>query len=122
MTSYQVTAQMETTQSQATIRLAFMECAGAYYKIVRTYKTSPQTEYFRIRDSSNDNIVYKIQSGHSHTARQDWIHYICITVDRFDVIFDSTTTYWVTDSYFYMYAVLPDGEEEMVLKGRYDSL
>ena len=121
MTSYQVTAQMATAQSQVTISLAFMECAGTYYKIVRTYKTSPQSEFFRIRDSSNDNIVYQIQSGHSHPASQDWTHYLCITVDRFDVIFDSTSTYWTSDSYFYMYSLLPDGEEEMVLKGRYDS-
>ncbi|KNB41242.1 hypothetical protein JH06_5620 [Blastocystis sp. subtype 4] len=121
MTSYQVTAQMATAQSQVTISLAFMECAGTYYKIVRTYKSSPQNEFFRIRDSSNDNIVYQIQSGHSHPASQDWTHYLCITVDRFDVIFDSTSTYWTSDSYFYMYSLLPDGEEEMVLKGRYDS-
>ncbi|KNB42200.1 hypothetical protein JH06_4495 [Blastocystis sp. subtype 4] len=121
LTSYQITSQVGTTQLQASISIAFTECTGAYYKIVRTYKTSPQNEYFRIRDTSNDNIVYEIESGHSHTANADWTHYLCITVDRFDVTFDSTSAYWYSGSYYYMYLMLSDGEEEMVLKGRYDS-
>ncbi|KAK8806653.1 hypothetical protein WA171_004334 [Blastocystis sp. BT1] len=120
-TSYQITSTMGTTSLQTSISIAFTECTGAYYKIVRTYESSPQNEYFRIRDSSNDNILYEIQSGHTHPAYLDWETYLCITVERFDVTFYSTSTYWMSDSYYYMYALLPDGEEEMVVKGRYDN-
>ena len=120
-TLYQITSQIGTNQITASINIAFTECAGTYYKILRTYKTSPQNEFFRIRDTSNDNILFEVQSGHSHTAGEDWITYLCITVDRFDVTFDSTSTYWYSGSYYYMYSLLPDGEEEMVLKGRYDA-
>ncbi|KAK8792628.1 hypothetical protein WA171_002581 [Blastocystis sp. BT1] len=120
-TSYQITSTMGTTPLQTSISIAFTECTGAYYKIVRTYASSPQNEYFRIRDSSNDNIVYEIQSGHTHPANLNWETYLCITVERFDVAFYSTSNYWISGSYYYMYALLPDGEQEMVVKGRYDS-
>ncbi|KNB44045.1 hypothetical protein JH06_2168, partial [Blastocystis sp. subtype 4] len=119
--TYTVTSTVTSPSVTATLTITFTECSGTLYKIIRTYKTNPQNEYFRIRDSSNDNILYEIESGHSHSASTDWTHYLCITVDRFDVAFYSTSTYWYSGSYYYMYYMLPDGEEEMVLKGRYDS-
>ena len=41
-------------------------------------------------------------------------------MERFDVAFYSTATNWYANSYFYMYYLLPDNEEEMILKGYYD--
>ncbi|KNB41501.1 hypothetical protein JH06_5108 [Blastocystis sp. subtype 4] len=120
-TSYLITSTMGTIQLQTSISITFTECAGAFYRILRTYTYSPQYEYFRLRDSSNDNILYEIQSGHTHAANVNWETYLCITVERFDVAFYSTSTYWYSGSYYYMYAMLPDGEEEMVVKGRYDN-
>ena len=64
--------------------------------------------------------MYEIQYDHSHPASQDWTHYLCLNVDRFDVSFYSTSTYWMSGSYYYMYYMLPEGEQEMVVKGRYD--
>ena len=121
LTTYQITALIGTTQVQTSISIAFTECVGTYYKIVRSYKTIPQTEFFRIRDTSNDELIYEVQSGHTHPSNTDWTHYLCINVDRFDVTFDSDSSYWSSGSYYYMYAMLPDGEEEMVVKGRYDA-
>ncbi|KNB41646.1 hypothetical protein JH06_4874, partial [Blastocystis sp. subtype 4] len=121
LTSYQITSTMGTTQFQTSISITFIECAGQFYRILRTYTSNPQYEYFRIRDSSNDDILYEIQSDHTHAANTDWETYLCITVDRFDVAFYSTSTCWYSGSYYYMYSLLPDGEEEMVLKGRYDN-
>ena len=120
-TSYQITSTMGTTVRQTTISLAFIDCTGTLYKILRTHRLNAQYEYFRIRDSSNDNILYQIQSGHSLSSNADWTHYLCVTVDRFDVAFYSTSTYWGSGSYYYMYYMLPDGEEEMIVKGRYDN-
>ncbi|KAK8807821.1 hypothetical protein WA171_000770 [Blastocystis sp. BT1] len=119
--TYTVTSTVVSPSVTATLTITFTECYGTLYKIVRTYKTNPQYEYFRIRDSSNDDILYEINSGHSHSAGQDWTHYLCLNVDRFDVAFYSTSNYWYSGSYYYMYYMLPDGEEEMVLKGRYDN-
>ena len=65
-------------------------------------------------------MIFEVPVNHTHPGSQDWIHCIDIDVDRFDVVFNSTTSSWKKNSYFYLYAMLPDGEEEMVLKGRYD--
>ncbi|KAK8800128.1 hypothetical protein WA171_004763 [Blastocystis sp. BT1] len=118
--TYTISSAITTPAATGVLTITFTECSGAFYKIVRTYKTSPQNEYFRIRDSSNDNIVYEIHSAHSHPASKDWTHYLCLNVDRFDVSFYSTSTYWISGSYYYMYYMLPEGEQEMVVKGRYD--
>ena len=90
------------------------------YKIVRTYKSDPQNEYFRFYDSSNMNVVYEIQQGHSSPASTNWEHYLCMTVERFDVTFYSTSNYWASGSYFNLYYMLPNDEQELVVKGRYD--
>ena len=66
------------------------------------------------------NVIFEVPVNHTHPGSQDWIHCIDIDVDRFDVVFNSTTSSWKKNSYFYLYAMLPDGEEEMVVKGRYD--
>ena len=65
--------------------------------------------------------IFEVPVNHTHPGSQDWIHCIDIDVDRFDVVFNSTTSSWKKNSYFYLYAMLPDGEEEMVVKGRYDA-
>ena len=66
-------------------------------------------------------MIFEVPVNHTHPASQNWIHCIDIDVDRFDVVFNSTTSSWKKNSYFYLYAMLPDGEEEMVVKGRYDA-
>ncbi|KAK8808957.1 hypothetical protein WA171_001086 [Blastocystis sp. BT1] len=91
------------------------------YKIVRTYQSRPELEFFSIYDTATGNVIFEVPVNHTHPERKDWIHCIDIDVDRFDVVFNSTTTSWEKNSYFYLYHMLPDGEEEMVLKGRYDT-
>ena len=119
-TTYTVTAQYDGSQMTGTVNIAFNECSGGFYKILRTYKSNPQTEYFRIRDSSNDNIIFEVPSGHSHEANKDWVKYLCITVERFDIsVYDPS--YWITGSYLYLYLMLPNNEQELVTKMRYDS-
>ncbi|KNB44582.1 hypothetical protein JH06_1834, partial [Blastocystis sp. subtype 4] len=119
--TYTISSSMVSPPISKTLSITFTDCVGTLYKIVRSYKGSPQMEYFRIRDSSNDNIVYEVSSGHSHPSGKDWETYLCISVDRFDVAYYSTSNYWSSGSYYYMYALLPDGEQEMVVKGRYDA-
>ena len=119
---YTVTATVGTIQATGTITLAFTDCANSLYKIVRTYQSSPQNEYFRIYDTSNNNIIYDVTQGHLHNANVDWTYYLCISQERFDIVFYNTDNYWQSNSYFYMYYELPNGEQEMVVKGRYDNL
>ena len=66
-------------------------------------------------------MIFEVPVNHTHPGSQNWIHCIDIDVDRFDVVFNSTFSLWPSKSYFYLYHMLPDGEEEMVLKGRYDA-
>ncbi|KAK8791623.1 hypothetical protein WA588_001935 [Blastocystis sp. NMH] len=117
-TTYQVSATVQGQTYQGSFSLTVSDCTGTLYKMVRTYKTNPEKEYFRIRDTSNDDILFEVESGHSHSADKEWTKYLCISVERFDVAFYSTATNWYANSYFYMYYLLPDNE--MILKGYYD--
>ena len=58
-------------------------------------------------------MIFEVPVNHTHPGSQNWTHCIDIDVDRFDVVFNSTTTSWRENSYFYLYHMLPDGEEEM---------
>ncbi|KAK8808096.1 hypothetical protein WA171_001321 [Blastocystis sp. BT1] len=118
---YTVTSTMVTPPIQSILNLTFIQCSGSIYRIEQTYMDDPDEEYFTIRDTSNESILFRIQRDHSHREYVRWTHYLCLNVDRFDVTFDSTSTYWSSGSYYYMYHMLPDGEEEMVVKGRYDT-
>ena len=117
-TTYQVSATVQGQTYQGSFSLTVSDCTGTLYKMVRTYKTNPEKEYFRIRDTSNDDILFEVESGHSHSADKEWTKYLCISVERFDVAFYSTATNWYANSFFYMYYLLPDNE--MFLKGYYD--
>ena len=117
---FSVTGYAGSNQITGTFTLSFVDCLGSLYKIVRTYKAAPEDEYFRIYDTSTMTTIYEIQAGHSHKSNYDWEYFLCITVDRFDVNLYSTTTFWVANSYFYLYYILPNDELEMVMKGRYD--
>ena len=117
-TTYQVSATVQGQTYQGSFSLTVSDCTGTMFMIQRTYKTSPETEYFRIRDTSNDDILFEVESGHSHSADKEWTKYLCISVERFDVAFYSTATNWYANSFFYMYYLLPDNE--MILKGYYD--
>ena len=118
---YSVSTMIGTVQAAGTFTLEFTDCATSMYKIVREYKLSPQSEAFRFYDSSNMNIIYEIQAGHNHAANQNWVQLICIAPERFDVVFSNTGNYWSSGSYFYLYYMLPNGEQEMVVKGRFDA-
>ena len=117
-TTYQVSATVQGQTYQGSFSLTVSDCTGTMFMIQRTYITSPETEYFRIRDTSNDDILFEVESGHSHSADKEWTTYLCISVERFDVAFYSTATNWYANSFFYMYYLLPDNE--MILKGYYD--
>ena len=69
-TTYTITAAGQ-YPATGTISLSVIDCASSLYKIVRTYKSGPQNESFRIRDSSNDAVIYEVNNGHSHSANQN---------------------------------------------------
>ena len=119
-TTYTVTSNGEYTCT-ATLTITTMDCASLY-KIVRTYLFNPQMESFRIRDSSNDQVIYEVNTGHNHPATEEWTHLLCITQDHFDLTLYHTSSNWVQNSYISIYYLISQSEEEMILKARYDSI
>ena len=119
-TTYTLTSNDQYT-STATLTITTIHCASLY-KIVRTYLFNPQMESFPIRDSSNDQVIYEVNTGHNHPATEEWTHLLCITQDRFDVALYHTSSYWVQYSYMSIDYLISQSEEEMILKARYDSI
>ncbi|KNB41443.1 hypothetical protein JH06_5453 [Blastocystis sp. subtype 4] len=76
---YTITSSLMNHSITGTLTLSFTDCDGTLYKIVRTYKTSPQNEFFRIRNSYDDTLLFELEAGHSHPASRDWTQYLCMT-------------------------------------------
>ena len=120
-TTYTITAQTGTQTLTGTVTMSFTDCTGTMIRILRTYKSSASYEGFRIRNTANDDILLEVMTGHTNPDNTDVVSYLCVTVDRFDVTLYCTNLYWMSDSYLYVYGMLPDGQEELLLKTRYDS-
>ena len=120
MATYTVTATAGSSTLSGTVSLTFTECQGTLLRILRTYKSWASKEAFRIRNTDNDALLMEVAVDHSYPNSQDHVDYFCVTVDRFDVTLDCSYTYWISGSYIYVYAVLTDDKEELLLKARFD--
>ena len=120
-TTYTVTAMGGSAQLSGTVSLAFTECAGTMIHVLRTYGYVNSDEGFRVRNTVNDDILMEVPTGHSHPGGEDWHGYLCVAVDQFDVTLYSTDTHWYSYSFIYLYGMLPEGKEELLLKARFDS-
>ena len=76
-----------------------IDCTSSLYKIVRTYKSGPQNESFRVRDSSNDAVILEVNRGHSSPANTDAEYFMCTDKERFDVALYSSSNIWASGSY-----------------------
>ena len=120
-TTYTVTATAGSKSITGTVTLTFTDCQGTLLRIVRTYRNPAEAEAFRIRDTATDALLMEVPIGHSYPGGRDQVDFFCVTVERFDVTLDCSGTLWAYNSYIYVYAVLVDQEEELLLKARYDS-
>ena len=120
-TTYTVTSNMNPTIVTSTVTITVNECTGTMYKVLRQYGRFPDGEWFRFRDTSNDDILLEVPPDHGHEASSVHTYYLCITMDRFDLTVYCNSKYWYMGSYVYVYYMLPNGEEEMIGKNRYDA-
>ena len=119
-TTYTISASTGGSSISGTITLTFTECEGTMIQIQRVYNGLSSSEGFRIRNTENDDILLDVPLGHNHPSSGTWIHYLCVTVDRFDVTLYSGSTVWSVSSFLYLYGMLPEGQNEMLLKARFD--
>ena len=121
-TVYTINAEAGTRTVSGTLTLTFMDCAGSMLRIRRAYQGRASSEAFHIRNTANDEMLLDVPIGHSHPSSSDTIIYYCMTAERFDVTLESDYNTWEKNSYLYVYMILPENEEELMLKARYDSL
>ena len=121
-TVYSVTAQVSGAPASGTVTLTFSDCAGSMLRILRTYRYSPSTEGFRIRNTDNDELLLNVATGNTFPLNRDREDFFCVTVSRYDVTVEGTNDDWSSKSYLYIYELLPEGEQELLVKMRYDSL
>ena len=65
-TPYTIRSVMGNVQRQANLTIEFTDCEGTLYRITRTYQKHPDIEYFRIRDTSNGNIIFEAIRAQSY--------------------------------------------------------
>ena len=120
-TTYTVLAQAGSVTASGTITLTFTSCEGSMIRILRTYKYSASTESFHIRNTDTDEMIFNVPPNHNNPSAKDKEDYLCLTADRYDVSIIGTGRTWYEKSNLYIYSLLPEGEEEMVLMAHYDS-
>ena len=120
-TTYTITASTGSASIQGTVTLTFTDCSGTMIHILRAYRFNTEYEAFRIRNTANDEILLDVPLGQTLPMYTDWHYYLCVMADRFDVTLYSSNNAWVVNSFLYIYGLLPEGTEEMLLKGRYDA-
>lgn len=106
--------------ARATVTLTSIDCPSFMYTIVRTYTRSGSNECFTIRESATDNLLYEEACGVSRPMNTVVTSFICTDVDSFYVTLSSRLYSWFARSYLIINYVIGDGEEEMILKTRYD--
>ena len=104
---------------QTTVTLSFTECSGTMLHIRRTYNWNGELEGFRIRNTADDSLLYEVPVREQHPMGT-WDDYFCVNVERYDLTLNCEETSWAMNSYIYLYSVRSDGEEDLLVKGRYD--
>ena len=119
-TTYTVTATAGSQTATGTVTITFTECQGTLLTIIRTYQYSGNIEAFRIRNTATDELLMEVPIGHTNPANTDVANTLCVNAERYDVTLDCSDIHWYQNSYIYVYAMLADGESELMLKARYD--
>ena len=120
-TTFTITGVDGSRHVKGTVTLSFESCQGTLYHVLRTYRVSPNAEFFHIRDASTGEVLLEAGSGHTLPANEDHSDYLCVKASSFDVSIDASTPYWQPGSYLFLYAVISNTEEELLLKTRFDS-
>ena len=120
-TTYTISAQLNGETITGTVTMTFTECEGTMLRILRTYRSNASTEGFRIRNTANDDILLEVMTGHTNPDNTDTVNYLCVTAERFDVTLYGTLAFWRSESYIYVYSLLPGNTEELLLRARYDA-
>jgi len=96
---YTVTSTMVTPPIQSILNLTFIHCSGSVYKIIRNYMDNPQNEYFSIQDTSNESILYQINSGHSSSSLL--VELVSLSIHVYISLFNSSLTLILLNQYSY---------------------
>jgi len=121
MTTYTITATSGSRTASGTVGLAFTDCQGTMLRIVRMNQADCTNEAYRIRNTANDEMLLNVEFGHPCTSGEESVDFLCVTAERYDVTVDGNQ-YWDLDSYLYLYAMLGDENDELIMKIRYDAL
>lgn len=101
--------------------LTAQECSGTMLDVLRTYKANAYYESFEIADSSTQEVVMSVAYNSGQENNVDWTSVACVTGTKYTVSVATTLTYWQSDSFLYVRALLSGNEKETILRIRYDS-
>ena len=103
-----------------TFTLNIQECSGTMLNVLRTYKWNAYYESFQIKDASNQQVVMSVAYDTIQENNVDWTSIACVSGQRYEVLVESTLSYWDSLSHLYVRAVLSGSEMETILRMRYD--
>ena len=105
----------------ATITITVQTCATTMLEVKMAFTSNPSQQAFRLRNTVDDSMLLEVAIGNTYPANSEQTFLLCLTTERYDITIEGNN-YWGTDSYLYIYSMLPNNEREVVLKTRYDTV
>ena len=118
--TYTVSSIMNGQTYTGSFSLTVLECTGTFVKALRTYKYNAVYEGFTIRDLTN-NVVLQVNQNSGQTNNEDWEQVLCLTSNKYTITMTSSNSYWYSNSFLYINAILDDSHYDTLTRVRYDN-
>lgn len=119
-TEFTMTSHLPSGDVSGSFSLAFSICNGTMIEILRTYKSSASTEGFVVSASESGEVLYAVEPNSGQVSSKDWSVSLCAPPGRVRIEVSSTSNYWYSKSYLYLYSVYYLTEKEEIARVRFD--
>ena len=106
--------------NQGSLMLTVRNCAGSIVKFTRTYQSESSSEGFVVINNENSNVILHVPLQSSTSDFTEWSSTLCLSVSSYTLTLLSSVSAWKSGSFLYVTATLPDGEEDELLRARFD--
>ena len=106
---------------QGSLMLTVRNCAGTIVKFTRTYQGAAANEGFVVINSVTSDVILSVPLQSGTVDYVEWSSTLCLTSASYTVTLLSSTDAWQSGSFLYITANLPNGEEDELIRIRYDS-
>ena len=117
-TQYTMTSTKDGQTYEGSFHLTVVSCSGTVVKVIRTYKSNADKEWFTIKDKATQQVVMRVNGNSGQENNKEWSQALCLSGSRYVVEMATEGTYnrWERYSYLYIRAMLSTTEYDTVAR------